>query len=80
MSDLLSDLNRRYYTNFKTTEWDVKAGDFSLPWEGMIAPKSSLGNLKAAHNVGKRSYSIYAWENPEEGIFETVLWPGSILK
>lgn len=65
MSDLLSDLNRRYYTNFKTKDWDVKAGDFSLPWEGMIVPKSSLGNLRATHKVGERSYSIYAWENPE---------------
>ena len=65
MSDLLSDLNRRYYTHFKTKDWDVKAGDFSLPWEGLIAPKSSLGNLRATHKVGQRSYSIYAWENPE---------------
>lgn len=66
MSDLLSDLNRRYYTHFKTKDWDVKAGDFSLPWEGLIAPKSSLGNLRATHKVGQRSYSIFAWDNPED--------------
>lgn len=65
MSDLLNDLNRRYYTHFKTDAWDVKAGDFSLPWEGMVGPKSSLGNLRAVHNVGGRSYGFYAWDNLE---------------
>lgn len=65
ISDLLSDLNRRYYTHFKTKDWDVKAGDFSLPWEGIVAPKSSLGNLRAAHNVGERSYGFYAWDSLE---------------
>ncbi len=65
ISDLLNDLNRRYYTHFKSDGWDVKAGDFSLPWEGMIAPKSSLGNLRVAHNTGERSYGFYAWDNLE---------------
>ena len=65
ISDLLNDLNRRYYTHFKTKDWDVKGGDFSLLWEGLIAPKSSLGNLRAVHDVGDRSYGFYAWDNLE---------------
>ena len=64
-SDLLNDLNRRYYTHFKNDSWDVKAGDFALPWEGMVTPKSSLGNLRAAHHVGERSYGFYTWDNLE---------------
>lgn len=66
-SDLLNDTNRHYYTHFKTDSWDVKTGDFSLAWEGLIAPKSSLGNLRVAHNDGDRSYGVYAWEPTEEG-------------
>lgn len=65
-SDLFSELNRRYYTHFKNDSWDVKAGDFALPWEGLVTPKSSLGNLRAAHRIGERSYGFYTWDHLEE--------------
>lgn len=65
-SDLLNDLNRRYFSHIKTDHWDVKAGDFSLPWQGLITPKNSLGNLRVAHTDGDRSYGVYTWEPLEK--------------
>jgi hypothetical protein len=61
-SDILNDLNRRYFSHITTDTWDVKAGDFSLPWQGLITPKNSLGNLRIAHTEGERSFGVYTWE------------------
>lgn len=66
LSDILNDTNRRYFTHYKNKEWDIKAGDFSLPWQGLITPKNSLGNLRIAHNVGTRSYGVYTWDLAED--------------
>ncbi len=64
-SDILNDVNRRYFTHIKIDNWDIKTGDFSLPWQGLITPNNSLGNLRVAHNEGERSYAVYAWESLE---------------
>lgn len=65
-SDILNDLNRRYFSHFKTNDWDIKAGDFSLPWQGLVTPKSSLGNIRVARTENDRSYAVYSWEPLEE--------------
>lgn len=62
LSDILNDTNRRYFTHYKNKEWDIKAGDFSLPWQGLITPKNSLGNLRVARNDSSRTYAVYSWE------------------
>ncbi|NLY74973.1 MAG: hypothetical protein GX075_06685 [Firmicutes bacterium] len=64
-SDILNEPTRSYYTHFKTDAWDVKAGKFPLIWQGLIAPKNSNGNLRAARADGDRSFAVYVWE-PEE--------------
>lgn len=65
-SDILNDLNRRYFSHIRTNDWDIKAGDFSLPWQGLVTPKSFLGNLRVARTENDRSYAVYSWEPLEE--------------